>query len=80
MLDRDPFDDVGDVLGLVDRRLEQAVDILPLDEVDGIGLAVEEVGDRRPDDAVALVLEAVNLDPVAVEALEALEVGQRVVE
>ena len=31
VLDRDPLDDVRDVLGLVDRLLEEAVDVLPLD-------------------------------------------------
>ena len=41
---------------------------------------MEQPGDRGPDDPVALVLEAVDLDPVAVEALEPLEVGERVVE
>src|SRR5437868_13969907 len=36
VLDRDPLDDVRDVLGLVDRRFEQGVDVLPPDEVDRI--------------------------------------------
>src|SRR5437667_6926747 len=80
VLDRDPLDDVGDVLGLVDRVLQQAVDILPLDEIDRIGRIVEEACDRRADDAVALVLEAMDLDPVFVEPLEALQVGEGVVE
>jgi len=80
VLDRDPLDDVGDVLGLVDRRLEETVDLLPLHEVDRVLLLDEERGDRGPDDPVALVLEAMDLDPVAIEALEALEMGQGVME
>ena len=64
VLDRDPLDDVRDVLGLVDRRLEESVDVLPLDEVDRVLLVDEQPGDRGPDDPVALVLEAVDLDPV----------------
>ena len=80
VLDGDPLDDVGDVLGLVDRRLEETVDLLPLHEVDRVLLVDEQAGDRGPDDPVALVLEPVDLDPVALEALEPLEVGERVVE
>ena len=37
-------------------------------------------GDRLADELVALVLEAVDLDPVALEALEAAQVGERLVE
>ena len=80
MLDRDPLDDVRDVLGLVDRRLEEAVDVLPLDRARSGRRRREQPGDRRPGDPVALVLEAVDLDPVRVEALEALQVGERLVE
>src|SRR5688572_13781093 len=33
VFDRDPLDDVRDVLGHVDRRLEEVVDLLPLHEL-----------------------------------------------
>ena len=43
-------------------------------------LAFEEIGDRLAPDPVALVLEAMDLDPVLVEALEAAQVAQRLVD
>src|SRR5574338_278519 len=77
MLDDDALDHVGDVLAGVDGVLEEAVHVLPLDDVDRVGAIGEEVGNRLPHDAVALVLQAVDLDPVRLDALEALELLER---
>src|SRR5262245_7458997 len=79
VLDRDPLDDVGHVFALVDRRLEEGVDVLPLEDLDRVA-AREEVGRRLPGKLIALVLEAMDLDPVPVEVLEAAEMGQRLVD
>ena len=40
------------------------VHVLPLDDVDRIGAVREEVGDRAASDAIALVLEPMDLDPM----------------
>ena len=80
VLDRDPFDDVGDVLALVDRGLEVRVDVLPLDDLDRVAAIGEQVGDRLAGELVALVLEPVDLDPVLLETLEAAQVRERLLE
>src|SRR2546421_7638231 len=67
MLDDDALDDVGDVLTLVEAVLEQGVQVLETDEVDGIDPVGEELPDRVTRDAVSLVLEPVDLDPVGGE-------------
>ena len=48
--------------------------MITLDRVDVIG---EEVGDRLATDAIALVLEPMDLDPVGCHVLEALELLER---
>src|SRR5438132_2143303 len=80
VLDRDPLDDVGDVLGLVDRRLEELIDLFPLDDLERLVALVEEPRDRGPGHLVTLVLEAVDLDPARLEVLEAAKVEERLVE
>src|SRR5207302_4419429 len=80
VLDRDPLDDVRDVLALVDGRLEERVDLLPLDDLECVAARREEVCDRLAGELVALVLEAVDLDPARLEVPEATQVEQRVVE
>ena len=50
------------VFTLVDRLLERLVDVLPLDDVGALHVAVEELGDRVATMPVAVVLEAVDLD------------------
>src|SRR6185503_14162790 len=80
VLDGDPLDDVGDVLALVDRGLEVPVDVLPLDDLDRVAAPGEEVGDRIAREQVALVLEAMDLDPVLLEALEPSQVCERFLE
>src|SRR6266542_3506527 len=81
MLDGDLLDDVGDVLALVDGVLEDAVDILPLDDVDRLPVVRKEPGDGGTGHAVTLVLEGVDLDDEALQvAPEAAQLGERVVD
>src|SRR5688500_17492779 len=77
MLDDDALDHVGGILAGVDGVLEERVDVLPLDDVDRIVAVREEIGDRPATDAVALVLETVDLDPMRRYVLEALELLER---
>src|SRR2546421_11808893 len=60
----DAFDDVGDVFALVDGGLDDFEDFFPLDDLDGIFLFIEELGDERAAEAVAIVFVAVDLDAV----------------
>ena len=60
--------------------LEEVVDLLPLDDFDRVRVALEQPGDRAADELVALVLEAVDLDPVLLEPLEPAQVEERLVE
>ena len=53
------------LLGGVDRVLEALEQVLPADHDHRVDAAVEQRGDRLAGDAVALVLEAVDLDRVA---------------
>ena len=53
VLERDPLDDVGDVRAAVGRRLKDVVDLAPLDDLDRVR-ALEERGDRRPADPIAV--------------------------
>src|SRR5258706_10488756 len=41
LLDRDPLDDVGDVLALVDGLLQEGVDLLPADHLERFGTTGE---------------------------------------
>src|SRR5258707_14115874 len=63
-LEDDAFDDVGDVFALVDGGLDDFEDFFPLDDLDGIFLFIEELGDERAAEAVAIVFVAVDLDAV----------------
>src|SRR5262249_4853203 len=49
----------------------------PLDDLDRVAAAGEEVGDRLASELIALVLEPVDLDPVVLEAAEATQVLER---
>src|SRR5512139_3978281 len=64
MFQDDPFEDVGDVLGPVRGVLEELVDVLPLDDIDRIVLAVHEVAEGVAVLPVDAVLEPVDLDAV----------------
>src|SRR5687768_6511218 len=77
VLDDDPLDDVGHVLALVDRALEERVDLFPLDDLDRVLAVREQARDRATGELVALVLEAVHLDPVALQVLEAAQLQER---
>src|SRR5918992_358946 len=68
--DDDALDHVGDVLACVDSGLEQRVDVLPLDDRHRVGAVREELGNRLARDAIALVLEPMDLDPVLLNVFE----------
>ncbi len=63
-LEDDAFDDVGDVFALVYGGFDDFEDFFPLDDLDGIFLFIEELGDERAAQAIAIVFVAVDLDAV----------------
>src|SRR5882672_1615798 len=65
----DAFDDVGDVLALVDGGLDDFENLFPLDDLDGVLFFVEELGNERPAEAVTFVFVAVDFDAVLEGAL-----------
>src|SRR5262249_30420915 len=67
-LEDDPFDDVRDVLAAVGDDLHRLVDLLPLDDLDGIALLVEQCGQAVAQQRVGAVLESVDLHRVLVES------------
>src|SRR5215470_18322860 len=67
-LEDDPLDDVRDVLAAVGDDLHGLVDLLPLDDLDGIALLVEQRGKAVAQQRVGAVLEAVHLHRVLVES------------
>src|SRR6478609_1563658 len=69
LLDGDALDDVGHLLERVGGVLEPVDDGLDLDQVDRVGRVVEEGRHHLAVERVGLVLEAVDLDPVALEVL-----------
>src|SRR5580700_1888941 len=64
LLDEDRLERVRDVLALVDGLLDRLVDLLPLHDLERVGLALEQLADRRAQRVVAGVLQAVDLDAV----------------
>src|SRR5713101_5667024 len=58
----DAFDDVGDVFAFVDGGFNDFEDFFPLDDLDGIFLFVEELGDEGAAEAIAVVFVAVDFD------------------
>ena len=60
-------EDVGDLLGRVDRLLEPLEDVLPADHDHRVDAALEQRGERLALDPVAVVLEPVDLDDVKCE-------------
>src|SRR5262245_33018222 len=60
VLEDHALDHVGDVLAAVARRLHELVDLLPLDDLDGISLLAEQPGDGAAQDGVGLVFEPVD--------------------
>src|SRR5579859_8253660 len=63
-LEDDAFNDVGDVFAFVDGGFNDFEDFLPLDDLNGIGFFVEELGDESAADAVAFVFVAIDFDAV----------------
>src|SRR2546426_3002587 len=67
-LEDDSLDHVGHVLTAVGDRLQRLVDFLPLDDLDGVGLGVEQLGQALAQHPVGGVLQAIDLHRVLVEA------------
>src|SRR5687767_4346677 len=65
-LEDDAFDHVDHVLAAVGDRFHRLVQLLPLDQLDGVYSALEQRGELVPQEAVRLVLEAIHLDAVLV--------------
>src|SRR6266851_3775707 len=61
-LEDDAFDDVGDVFAFVDGGFNDFEDFFPLDDLDGIFLFVEELGDEGAAQSVAVVFVAIYFD------------------
>src|SRR5665213_1915922 len=80
LLHEDRLERVRDVLALVDGVLDRLVDLLPLHNLERVGLAKEQLADRRAQRLVAGVLQAVDLDAVvqhAARLCRVLELGDR---
>src|SRR5437588_194319 len=71
VLDHDSFEDVRGPLRRVDRVLEPLEDVLPPDHHHRIDADLEQRRDRLANDPVGLVLEAMDLDRVVADVLEA---------
>src|ERR1043166_9823294 len=61
-LQNDPFDHVRHVLAAVGDDLHRLVDLLPLDDLDGIARRLEHRGQAVAGEIVGAVLETVHLD------------------
>src|SRR5438045_1765410 len=68
-LEDDPLDHVRHVLTAIGDDLHRLVDLLPLDDLDGIALLLEERGEAVPEQRICGVLQAVHFHGVLVEAL-----------
>src|SRR4051812_682096 len=77
VLDHDALEDVGDRLGRVDRALEALVDVLPSDHDHRVDAALEQRGCGLARDAVAVVLEPVDLDRVVRHVAEVAQLRHR---
>src|SRR5437588_3788486 len=78
VLDHDALEDVGHPLGRVDRVLEALVDVLPADHHHGIDPRLEQRGHGLAGDAIAVVLEPVDLDRVVRNVLEGAQARYRI--
>src|SRR5713226_4463271 len=61
-LEDDAFDDVGNVFALVDGGFNDFEDFFPLDDLDGVFLFVEELGNKGAAEPVAVVFVAIDFD------------------
>src|SRR5919199_456611 len=77
VLDHDALEDVRRRLRGVDGVLEALEDVLPADDHHRVDAALEQRRQRLAHDAVALVLEPVDLDGEVVDVLEAAQAGDR---
>src|SRR4051812_19173169 len=77
LLDRDALDHVGDLLERVGSVLETVDDGLDLDHVDRVWRVGEEGRHHLAVEGVGLVLETVDLDPVALEVLHRAQARHR---
>ncbi len=76
VLDDDSLDELRDVFAVIDRLFEQGVDVLPLEDFDRLCPVVEQAGDGRAADPIALVLDPMDFDDKLVDILEAPEIAQ----
>src|SRR4051794_28472341 len=70
VLDHDVLEDVRDGLRGVDSSLEAIVDVLPANHHHGVDAVLEQPGQGLPHEAIALVLEPVQLDGEVVDVTE----------
>src|SRR5580692_7249652 len=61
-LDDDAFDYVSNVFAFIHGCFDDFKDFFPLDDLDGVFFLVEQLGDERAADAVAVILVAVDFD------------------
>src|SRR5215217_6559520 len=80
ILDRDVLDHVRHVFAAVERILEETVQVLQLDDLQRVWLALEELGDRVARRRVSDVLEPVNFDGVLAILLARSELAYRLLE
>src|SRR5687767_12409677 len=81
VLDDDVPDHVRGRLARVEGGLERVEDVLPADDDERVDAGIaEEVGNRLADDAVARVLEPLQLDQLGLDALHPAQLAERPVE
>src|ERR687889_340046 len=80
VLDDDALERVRHVLAGVDGLFEALEDVLPPDHDHRVDAVVEQRGDRVPARAVAVVLEAVDLDREVRQVLEAAQPRHRLLD
>src|SRR2546421_165645 len=78
VLDDDALEDVGHLLGGVDRRLQALEEVLPADHDHRVDAVVEEGSHRLAAHPVAVVLQPVDLDGVVRDVAEAAHPRHRV--
>src|SRR6059036_486470 len=73
VLDGDGLKHVGDVFALVEGHFEIVVDLLPLDDLEGVALGLEHVAEGFLVDRVTLFFELFRLDAVLHHVVALLE-------
>src|SRR3954469_12398911 len=77
MLDRNALEHVRHVLAAIECILQEAVQVLQLDDIQRRGTSAEELGDSAARGRVADVLEPVDLDEMLATPLTRLELANR---